>query len=144
LPHFISPGWLPSHHLLLGLPALTPSGQRYRGAAATRLRTILQDEFLLRKRRNPRYSLRAFARSVSVEHSTLSQLLRGKRPITWKSVTEIAGTMRWTGSSVLREFTQRGCFDSPSIARHLGVTVDEVNVALTDLCLFHLIELKGK
>ena len=109
-----------------------------------RLRTILQDEFARRRRTNSRYSLRAFARSVHIEHSTLSQLLRGKRPLTWKSIGRIATTMRWTGAAVLQSSTQACRFDSRSIARLLGISVDEVNVALTDLCLFGLIQLKGK
>jgi hypothetical protein len=109
-----------------------------------RLRMILDAEFARRRRLNPRYSLRAFARSVGIEHSTLSQLLWGKRPLTWKSIGRIASTMRWTGAAVLQSSTQANGFDSRSIARRLGVSVDEVNVALTDLCLFGLIQLKGK
>lgn len=119
--------------------------QRYRPSAAGRLKTVLEGEFSLRQRKNPRYSLRAFARSVRVEHSTLSQLLRGKRAITWKSIQGIASGMRWTGAAVLELASQPGFrFDSRVIARRLGVSVDEVNVALADLCLFGLIELKGE
>ena len=64
--------------------------------------------------------------------------------MTWKSIGRIAGSMRWTGAAVLQLSTQGTGFDSRSIARRLGVSVDEVNVALTDLCLFGLIELKGE
>jgi transcriptional regulator with XRE-family HTH domain len=117
---------------------------RYLASAALRLRDILGDEFSRRRRINPRYSLRAFARSVRIEHSTLSQLLRGKRPLTWKSIDRIATTMRWTGAAVLQSSTQSSEFDSRSIARQLGISVDEVNVALTDLCLFGLVELRMK
>ena len=110
-----------------------------------RLRTILESEFLRRRLTNPRYSLRAFARSVNVEHSTLSQLLRGKRPLTWKSIRNIAGTMRWTGTAVLHAYEARGRrFDSRGIAQKVGISADEVNVALADLCIFGLIELKGE
>jgi len=119
--------------------------QLYRASAAIRLRTILENEFLRRRVANPRYSLRAFARSVNVEHSTLSQLLRGKRAMTWKSIRLIAGTMRWTGTAVMQAYEQRGRrFDSWGIAGKLGISADEVNVALADLCLFGLIELKGE
>ena len=41
----------------------------------------LQIEFDARKARNPRYSLRAFAAALKVEHSTLSQILRRTRPV---------------------------------------------------------------
>jgi transcriptional regulator with XRE-family HTH domain len=119
--------------------------QRYRASAAVRLRMVLESEFARRRRLNPRYSLRAFARSVRIEHSTLSQLLRGKRAITWKSIRGIAGNMRWTGTAVLQLAGDPGFrFDSRAIARQLRVSVDEVNVALADLCLFGLIELKGE
>jgi plasmid maintenance system antidote protein VapI len=125
---------------------VTPLRQRYRTSAAIRLQTILQNEFSRRRLVNPRYSLRAFARSVEIEHSTLSQLLRGKRTMTWKSIQQIARTMRWLGGSInlqLQAQPQRP-FDSRLIAHSLKVSVDEVNVALTDLCLFGLMELKGE
>ena len=41
----------------------------------------LQIEFDARKAKNPRYSLRAFAASIGAEHSTVSQILRGTRPV---------------------------------------------------------------
>jgi transcriptional regulator with XRE-family HTH domain len=118
---------------------------RDRSSAALRLHAILEAEWARRRRLNPRYSLRAFARSVRIEHSTLSQLLRGKRPTTWKCIQKISGNLRWLGTSLATRHAQRGnTFDSRLLARELGVTVDEVNVALTDLCMFGLIELKGE
>jgi len=113
--------------------------------AAMRLRSVLQAEFSRRKQLNQRYSLRAFARSVGLNHSTVSQLMRGKRPITRKSVHSIAGSLRWSGASVLKVSGPAAVrFDSRVIAQNLGLSVDEVNIALTDLCLFRLIELKGE
>lgn len=44
--------------------------------------TLLQEELVQRCRKNPGYSLRAFARSLNVEPSALSQMINGKRPIT--------------------------------------------------------------
>ena len=110
-----------------------------------RLRSVLQSEFVRRQQSNPRYSLRAFARSVGLDHSTVSQLMRGKRPITRKSVSSIGGSLRWNGTSVLKVSGKSAVrFDSRVIARQLGLSVDEVNIALTDLCLFRLIQLKGE
>jgi len=113
--------------------------------AGQRLCSLLQTEFARRRRTNPRYSLRAFARSIGLDHSTVSQLMRGKRPVTGKSVRSIAGSLRWNGGSVLKVAgsAAKG-FDSRLIAKSLGLTVDEVNIALTDLCLFRLMELKGE
>jgi transcriptional regulator with XRE-family HTH domain len=108
------------------------------------LRAILDTEFSRRKRVNSRYSLRAFARSLEIEHSTLSQLQRGKRAMTWKSIRRIASRMRWCGAAVLRLSNLGRGFDSRQIACRLGISVDDVNVALADLCLFGLIELKGE
>jgi hypothetical protein len=128
------------------ISGVTSLRQRYRASAAIRLQTILRNEFMRRRSVNPRYSLRAFARSVNLEHSTLSQLLRGKRAMTWKSIRQIASRMRWLGVSIiLQGQTQtEKPFDSRLLAQSLRVSVDEVNVALTDLCMFGLMELKGE
>jgi len=61
------------------------------GAApdAQRLRRVLQEELALRCARNPRYSLRAFARYLALDHSTLSQLLRGRRRFTARTIERV-------------------------------------------------------
>lgn len=45
-------------------------------------RLVLQDEFLRRCRRNPRYSVRAFARALGTDSSALSKILTGRRNLT--------------------------------------------------------------
>jgi transcriptional regulator with XRE-family HTH domain len=117
----------------------------YRKSAEIRLRTIVRKEFERCRVVNPRYSLRALARSLGIEHSTLSQLLRGKRTLTWKSIRLIASRLRWSGRAVLK--ISAGCapgWDSRTIAARLGLTIDEVNITLTDLCLFGLPENRGE
>lgn len=47
-------------------------------------RLFLQQEFVARCQRNSRYSLRSYAKSLSVAPSPLSAMLRGQRPITDK------------------------------------------------------------
>lgn len=47
-------------------------------------RLLIQREFVERCRKNPRYSLRAFAKSLALEPSPLSAIMRGKRPVTAK------------------------------------------------------------
>jgi plasmid maintenance system antidote protein VapI len=54
-----------------------------------RFRQVLQEELAKRCARNPRYSLRAFARYLALDHSTLSQLLRGRRRFTARTVERI-------------------------------------------------------
>src|SRR3954468_21722779 len=51
-------------------------------ALPSSFRALLRAELAHRCARNPRYSLRAFARSLKVDHATLSQLLRGRRQVT--------------------------------------------------------------
>lgn len=45
--------------------------------------------FAERCRKNPSYSLRAFARSLGMDSSTLSAILKGKRPLTLKNARKI-------------------------------------------------------
>lgn len=49
-------------------------------------RLWLQKQFTDRCKRNPRYSLRAFAKSLFLEASTLSQILSGKRVVSKKII----------------------------------------------------------
>lgn len=49
----------------------------------------LGDQLAARCERNPQYSLRAFANYLAIDHSTLSQLLRGKRTITRETIEKI-------------------------------------------------------
>lgn len=53
----------------------------------------LQKTFAERSRKNPQYSLRAFARSLEMDSSTLSALLRGKRPLTAKGAQKIIAAL---------------------------------------------------
>jgi uncharacterized protein (TIGR02147 family) len=57
---------------------------------AENFKHILQQEFLRRSSRNPRYSLRSYAQFLGIHHSTLSGLLSGKRPITKKTVSSLS------------------------------------------------------
>jgi hypothetical protein len=52
-------------------------------------RLWLQKKFSERCRRNARYSLRSFAKSLEMDPSSLSQILSGKRPISKKMVGDI-------------------------------------------------------
>ena len=52
-------------------------------------RFLLQQEFLRRCKKNERYSLRSFAKSLGIEASPLSAMLRGRRPVTSKMVVRL-------------------------------------------------------
>ncbi|RYZ92364.1 MAG: TIGR02147 family protein [Proteobacteria bacterium] len=56
----------------------------------TSFRLWLQREFTERCKRNARFSLRAFAKMLDLDPSSLSQILSGKRPVSRKSVKTIA------------------------------------------------------
>jgi predicted transcriptional regulator len=53
----------------------------------------LQKTFAERARKNPQYSLRAFARALDIDSSTLSALLRRKRPLTAKTARKLIASL---------------------------------------------------
>lgn len=60
---------------------------------ATSFRTFLREELLKRTKKNPSYSLRAFAASLGMDASTFSKILKGKRPIGKKTIEQIGKKM---------------------------------------------------
>lgn len=54
------------------------------------MKRLLQEELQRRKDKNPAYSLRAFAKSLSMSPAQLSQLVSGKRPLTLKTFEKVA------------------------------------------------------
>jgi transcriptional regulator with XRE-family HTH domain len=57
------------------------------------LRLFLQETYLRRLARNPRYSLRSYARALGLNSGTLSQLLSGKRPLSAKTRDRLLGRL---------------------------------------------------
>ncbi len=57
---------------------------------------FLHDEFERRVRKNSRYSLRAFARSLDLNAAELSQVFRGSRRLSWKSAVRVSKAMGLT------------------------------------------------
>lgn len=51
---------------------------------------LLRDELSRRTAKNSRYSLRSFAKSLGLSHTTLSLTLSGKRPLSRKAALQIA------------------------------------------------------
>jgi len=62
-------------------------------SSAEPFRQRLQRELALRCNRNPRYSLRAFAGFLGVDHASLSQMLRGRRAISASAVRRFGGRL---------------------------------------------------
>ncbi|MBI3789711.1 MAG: TIGR02147 family protein [Gemmatimonadetes bacterium] len=146
------------------------------------MRAFLRETLAARCARNPRYSLRAFARQLGTDHSTLSQILRGRRPLAVRTIARFSEKLRLPDSArdrfIVAERTQRrhaasaparlerlgrelstllsdwrhfaileltrlDAFtpDSRWIARVLGSTVDDTNVAVQRLLRFGLLQM---
>lgn len=107
---------------------------------------LLRDELARRRAANPRYSLRAFARRLAIDHASLSQLLRGRRRLSSRTIA-LLGLRIGLGAAVLRECSaaendarvlrvvRHPSFrpDSRWIAVRTGLPLDEVNIALQRL-----------
>lgn len=57
---------------------------------------LLTDLFERRKAKNPRYSLRAYARSLGMYSANLSRLMNGKRAITYAQASKILDVLKIT------------------------------------------------
>ncbi|MBI3406181.1 MAG: TIGR02147 family protein [Acidobacteria bacterium] len=154
-------------------------------ASSHSLRSFLQQELARRCAKNPQYSLRAFARQLGMDHSTLSQVLRRKRALTPEVIRKLGARLRLDRASVssfveherqfgagpssaqrevqqlthdtvnlvsdwyhyailelvrLKEFRP----DTRWIARVLGITTDEVNVALQRLIRLGMLDMRSR
>ena len=109
-------------------------------------RDMLRREFERRRENNPCYSLRAFARAIGTDHSTLSQILRGRRRLTQRTIGRLGASLRLSSSEIAESCTAsndaavlaavaRPSFraDSRWIATVAGITLDDVNVSLQRL-----------
>ncbi len=154
---------------------------------AADLRLLLQGELARRCASNRQYSLRAFAKFLGVDHSSLSQILRGKRRLTAESVRKLGTRLGLDGKAIdahvarerargnepgaeaavrevrrlardtaaliadwqhyailelirLRDFRP----DSRWLARVLGISTDEINLALHRLLRLGLLEMVSR
>jgi uncharacterized protein (TIGR02147 family) len=155
-----------------------------RPTASTCFRLFLQAELGRRCAKNPQYSLRAFAKYLAIDHATISQLMRGKRPLTARTILRLGTRLGLDRSAIDRyaaheafwgraaadeatlsevrqlandtanvisdwyhyailELTRLDHFkpDSRWIARILGISADEVNIALSRLTRLGLLEM---
>ena len=114
--------------------------------ATVTFRTVLQAELDRRRAANPSYSLRSFARDLSVDHSTLSQILRGRRRLTGRSVRAFGRRLRLSAPQIAElcalenESAVLAALDRPNlqtdsrwVASMVGIPLDEVNITLQRL-----------
>jgi len=120
-------------------------------------RELLQAEFDRRRACNRRYSLRAFARSLGIDHSALSQVLRGKRRLTARTVRALGRALRLSPAgiaeycaaeheaAVLATLERPGFrADSRWVSAVAGIPLDEVNVTLQRLLRKRMMTMSGR
>jgi uncharacterized protein (TIGR02147 family) len=71
--------------------------------AAQDIPSILRERLRAAVRRNPRFSLRSFARRLGIDHSTLSQVLRRKRRLSARAL-ETIGKRLGLGDEAIRAY----------------------------------------
>ena len=107
------------------------------------LRARITEELQQRRRRNPRYSMRAFARALGTHHATLSQILRHSRRLTPRAIRVLGTRLGLTPAQIAESCLAENCAvirrlvgdarfvpDCRWIATMTGIGVDDVNVAL--------------
>ena len=107
------------------------------------IRLLLQSEFERRRARNPRYSLRAFARQLATHHSSITRILNERHRLTPTRVHALGRRLGLTAAEIdaaclhehvelVAELVARPGFrpDARWIAMRAGLTIDEVNVAV--------------
>lgn len=66
----------------------------------TEFRDSLRNEYLKRTSKNPRYSLRAFASAIGLNHATVSGFLSGRRKISPASAEKIGRALGWSPDQI--------------------------------------------
>ncbi len=114
--------------------------------AGEALQRLAAAELAKRREGNPRYSLRAFAASVGVDHGTLSRLLRGVRmPRPDVAARLTAALQEDRDTTALLRLIEAGSVsgDARRTAILLGIPVDRVHVAVQRLCVTGRVRMEG-
>lgn len=108
----------------------------------TTVQTFFQSELLDRCRKNPRYSLRAFARQLSLHPGTLSQILRGKRMVSNRKLLRLADRLD-ISPVVLKQLLRSNSTRNQTSRWHadLPVLANDVFNAIGDWYHFAILEL---
>ncbi|HWY77986.1 MAG TPA: hypothetical protein VN281_20395 [Verrucomicrobiae bacterium] len=127
---------------LSGLHGLTRPGTTPR-VGVVNFQQKLQAEFERRHQRNPRYSLRAFARYLGTDHSTLSQIIRSRRNLSPRMVRQFGGRLGLGPGAIVETCVQQQAeailrlarlpgfrANSRWIATRTGIPLDAVNTAV--------------
>lgn len=100
--------------------------------------SCLEEEFERRRKKNPRYSLRAFSKSLNYHAGSLSSLLARKRPLTPKAIAKLANNLALPNEQVVHYTEQamrpRLQLDSPDL-------IEDAQSVLTEWFHFQLLDL---
>jgi transcriptional regulator with XRE-family HTH domain len=115
----------------------------------------LNRELARRRQRNSRYSLRAFARDLNCDHATLSQWLRGTRPMSHEAEEHVFIRLDMNAAErarardlddddlkVLDAIERSASTLTLDVATTAGVSMDRANVALTKLLRHRVVRLE--
>jgi len=132
----------------------------------------IMEEYARRIKKNRKYSLRAFAKYLGLNHSSLSRIIRGKQKPTLRLVEQVSKKLtadpktlsKWK-KDISKELTSKGLTQdlewlcmvithllkqsdfSPNtfwIAGKLGIPFNEVNIALSWMCSQGELQMDGK
>jgi len=84
-------------------------------------RNRLRQELLNRCKRNPTYSLRAFAANLNIDASTLSKILKGKRPLGKKLILHLGSRMGLSTEEIELFLRRKSGTDDGSIEELSGM-----------------------
>jgi len=101
-------------------------------------RLTIKNEFLKRKKKNPNYSLRSFAKFLKVEHSSLAQIISDKRPLSDKMCQRIGHALGY--SSIKMRTLMKTDLESKSFYRYKKLEDDTFKV-IADWYYYAILEL---
>jgi plasmid maintenance system antidote protein VapI len=109
-------------------------------------RAYLQGEIVRRCKANPRYSLRAFAKSLGIDSSSLSQILKGSRAVTPNLVRKL-GTRLCLSPEELEQYLplkrKRGARAAPAAETNLTIEVYHLIADWYHYAIFELVTVRG-
>ena len=120
------------------------------------LAAYLRHELSLRQARNPAYSLRAFGRDLGCDHATVSQWIRGQRPVSPQAFERVCARLG-LGSAEAQLVAAFDPIDldimaatrglpaptAAKVAHDAGTSIDQVNISLSRLLRLGLLRMHG-
>jgi transcriptional regulator with XRE-family HTH domain len=102
---------------------------------------LLEAGYASRRARNPKYSLRSYARYLGIDHSTLSQILRGKRALTDAMMARLGARLGLSDELIGHYMMRKGRGGvSAADITSAQLSIDTFEV-IGDWCHFALLEL---